>query len=45
MSDKKIKSSDWHAQQEDILKDWSEQSSCYRWMHERAYQNYNKKTL
>ena len=22
----------WHAQQEDILKDWSEQASCYRWM-------------
>lgn len=45
MSDKKVKISDWHAQQEDILKDWSEQSSCYRWMHERAYQNYNKKNM
>lgn len=35
----------WHSQQEDILKNWSEQSSCYRWMHERAYQTYNKKNM
>lgn len=35
----------WHSQQEDILKDWSEQAGCYRWMHERAYQNYNKKNM
>ena len=35
----------WHSQQEDILKNWSEQSSCYRWMHERAYQDYNKKNM
>ena len=35
----------WHAQQEDILKSWSEQASCYRWMHERAYQDYNKKNM
>ena len=45
MSESKVKISDWHAQQEDILKDWSEQSSCYRWMHERAYQNYNAKNM
>lgn len=47
--EKKINSEEmkrhWHAQQEDILKDWSEQSSCYRWMHERAYQDYNKKSM
>lgn len=30
----------WHRQQEDILKDWSEQASCYRWMHMRAYLRY-----
>jgi hypothetical protein len=35
----------WHAQQEDILKDWSEQASCYRWMHERAYQVYKKQNM
>ena len=50
MSDKnKINPEDmkrlWHAQQEDILKSWSEQASCYRWMHERAYQDYNKKNM
>jgi len=35
----------WHSQQEDILKDWSEQASCYRWMHERAYQIYKKQNM
>lgn len=50
MSDKnKINPEDmkrlWHAQQEDILKSWSEQASCYRWMHEHAYQDYNKKNM
>ncbi len=35
----------WHAQQEDILKDWSEQAGCYRWMHERAYQVYKKQNM
>jgi len=45
MSENKVKSSDWHAQQEDILKDWSEQSSCYRWMHERSYQIYKKSNM
>lgn len=35
----------WHSQQEDILKDWSEQASCYRWMHERAYQVYKKQNM
>lgn len=45
MSENKVKSSDWHGQQEDILKDWSEQSSCYRWMHERSYQIYKKSNM
>ena len=45
MSENKVKSSDWHEQQEDILKDWSEQSSCYRWMHERSYQIYKKSNM
>jgi hypothetical protein len=45
MSENKVKNSDWHAQQEDILKDWSEQGSCYRWMHERSYQIYKKSNM
>lgn len=28
----------WHEQQEKILKEWGESSSCYRHMHFRAYQ-------
>tara|TARA_B100000900_G_C20549484_1_gene704100 strand:+ start:435 stop:1511 length:1077 start_codon:yes stop_codon:yes gene_type:complete len=35
----------WHRQQEDILKDWSEQASCYRWMHMRAYLAYERKNF
>ena len=35
----------WQAQQEDILKEWSEQAGCYRWMHERAYQVYKKQNM
>lgn len=35
----------WHAQQEDILKEWSEQAGCYRWMHERAFQVYKKQNM
>ena len=35
----------WHAQQEDILKEWSEQAGCYRWMHERSYQIYKKQNM
>ena len=35
----------WHSQQEDILKEWSEQAGCYRWMHERAFQVYKKQNM
>lgn len=49
INEDKIKPEDmkrqWHAQQEDILKEWSEQAGCYRWMHERAYQVYKKQNM
>lgn len=35
----------WHRQQEDILKDWSEQASCYRWMHMRAFLEYQTRNF
>lgn len=35
----------WHVQQEKILKDWGESSSCYRFMHYRAYQKYKKTSM
>ena len=41
----KSKKRAWHAQQEDILKEWSEQAGCYRWMHERSYQIYKKQNM
>ena len=30
----------WHVQHEKILKNWGEASSCYRYMHFKAYQYY-----
>jgi hypothetical protein len=43
MNPKKEKS--WHKQQENILKTWGEQSSCYRYMHFKAYQKYKKMSM
>ena len=42
---KKEKLKVWHAQQEKILKIWGEQSSCYRYMHYKAYQKYKKSSM
>jgi hypothetical protein len=39
------KKKDWHPEQVDILKRWGEQSSCYRYMHYKAYQNYKKSSM
>lgn len=35
----------WHKQTEKILKDWSELSSCYRYMHDIAYGRFKSKNL
>ncbi len=35
----------WHEQQEKILKTWGEASSCYRFMHNKAYQRYKKLSM
>ena len=35
----------WHKQTEKILKDWSELSSCYRYMHDIAYSRFKTKNL
>ena len=35
----------WHKQTERILKDWSELSSCYRYMHDIAYGRFKTKNL
>jgi hypothetical protein len=42
---KKEKTNVWHTQQEKILKVWGEQSSCYRYMHFKAYQKYKKSSM
>lgn len=39
------KKKDWHPEQVDILKRWGEQSSCYRYMHYKAYQKYKKSSM
>ena len=35
----------WHKQQEKILKDWGEASSCYRYMHFKAYQQFKQTNM
>ena len=35
----------WHAQQEKILKRWSEIGASYRYLHDRAYAYYNKQNF
>ena len=35
----------WHGQQEKILKEWSEISSSYRFMHDRAHGKYHSQNL
>uniref|UniRef100_A0A6C0C718 SLATT domain-containing protein n=1 Tax=viral metagenome TaxID=1070528 RepID=A0A6C0C718_9ZZZZ len=36
---------EWHKQQEKILKEWGEVGASYRYMHDRAYINYNSQNL
>lgn len=43
MSEEKIHV--WHEQQEKILKEWSEISSCYRYMHDRAHGKFHTQNL
>ena len=40
-----VKSKTWHIQQEKILKDWGESSSCYRYMHFKAYQKFKATSM
>lgn len=35
----------WHPQQEQLLRDWAEISSGYRWLHDTAYRKYKKQSL
>ena len=35
----------WHKQEEYILKNWGEASGCYRYMHYRAYEQYQKSSM
>ena len=35
----------WNQQHEKILKSWAEISSCYSWMHDRAYREYKIKNM
>jgi hypothetical protein len=35
----------WHGQHEKVLKDWGESSSCYRYMHNKAYQVYKTRSM
>ena len=36
---------EWHKQQEKILKEWGEVGASYRYMHDRAYINYNSQNF
>lgn len=45
MDNKPKKRKVWHTQQEKILKVWGEQSACYRFMHFKSYQKYQKLSL
>jgi hypothetical protein len=40
-----LKSKSWHVQQEKILKDWGESSSCYRYLHFKAYQKHKATSM
>ena len=35
----------WHPQQEQLLQDWAEMSSGYRWLHDTAYRKYKQQSL
>ena len=35
----------WHAQQEKILKEWHDVTSSYRWMHDKSYRVFKKKSI
>lgn len=41
MDDEKSVPVVWHAQQELILKQWSEQAMSYRYLHDRSYKNFS----
>ena len=42
---KKEKEKVWHKQQEDILKDWSEMSASYQWLHSRSYNKFKSQNM
>lgn len=35
----------WHEQQEEILRQWSETASCYRYLHDRAHRKFRTKNM
>lgn len=45
MTNSSTKLTKWHAQQEHILRKYGEQSSCYRYMHYKAYQKFKKSSF
>ena len=42
---KEMETKFWHKQTEKILKDWSELSSCYRYMHAHSHSRFKTKNL
>ena len=40
---KRIKKNDingWNEEEENILKGWADQATCYNWMHNKSHENY-----
>ncbi len=35
----------WHRKQEELLQEWSETSSCYRWLHDRSHHKFKSQHM
>lgn len=36
---------EWHMQQEVLLKEWAEVASCFRWLHDRSHQKFKRQNM
>jgi hypothetical protein len=41
-TDEPVKIIEWTSDHENILIDWADKSMCYRWLHSKSYDRYNK---
>ena len=44
-SDSAVSTATWGKEHDDILVDWADKAMCYRWLHNRENEHYNRKNM